>query len=86
MSTAGLESSKVDLNLYLTIFLWFYFIARAQAHQRSGGDTTMNYYLNQKKLLEVNPRHPLIKDLLRRVEDSKDDKTAVVSSSICSML
>ena len=39
----------------------------------------MNYYLNQKKLLEVNPRHPLIKDLLRRVEESKDDTTAVVS-------
>ena len=41
----------------------------------------MNYYLNQKKTLEVNPRHPLIKDLLRRIEDSKDDKTALVRSS-----
>lgn len=38
----------------------------------------MNYYLNQKKTLEINPRHPLIKDLLRRIEDSKDDKTALV--------
>ena len=45
----------------------------------------MNYYLNQKKLLEVNPRHPLIKDLLRRVEESKDDTTAVVSS-YCDLL
>ena len=52
-------------------------IARAQAYQKSGGDSTMNYYLNQKKTLEINPRHPLIKDLLRRVEDSKDDKTAI---------
>ncbi|CAF0840939.1 unnamed protein product, partial [Adineta ricciae] len=52
-------------------------IARAQAYQKSGGDSTMNYYLNQKKTLEINPRHPLIKDLLRRVEDSKDDKVAV---------
>jgi heat shock protein beta len=52
-------------------------IARAQAHQKSGGDSTMNYYLNQKKTLEINPRHPLIKDLLRRIEDSKDDKTAL---------
>lgn len=51
-------------------------IARAQAYQKSGGDATMNYYLNQKKTLEINPRHPLIKDLLRRIEDSKDDKTA----------
>ena len=54
------------------------FLARAQAYQKSGGDSTMNYYLNQKKTLEVNPRHPLIKDLLRRIEDSKDDQTAVV--------
>jgi len=52
-------------------------IARAQAYQKSGGDSTMNYYLNQKKTLEINPRHPLIKDLLRRVEDSKNDKTAI---------
>ena len=52
-------------------------IARAQAYQKSGGDATMNYYLNQKKTLEINPRHPLIKDLLRRIEDSKDDKTAL---------
>ncbi|CAF1362612.1 unnamed protein product, partial [Didymodactylos carnosus] len=52
-------------------------IARAQAYQKSGGDSTMSYYLNQKKTLEINPRHPLIKDLLRRVEDSKDDKTAL---------
>lgn len=52
-------------------------IARAQAYQKSGGDATMNFYLNQKKTLEVNPRHPLIKDLLRRVEDSKDDQTAL---------
>lgn len=51
-------------------------IARAQAYQKSGGDSTMNYYLNQKKTLEINPRHPLIKDLLRRVEDSQNDKTA----------
>jgi len=52
-------------------------IARAQAYQKSGGDATMNFYLNQKKTLEINPRHPLIKDLLRRIEDSKDDQTAV---------
>lgn len=54
-------------------------LARAQAYQKSGGDPTMNYYLNQKKTLEINPRHPLIKDLLRRIEDSQNDKTAFVS-------
>jgi heat shock protein beta len=35
-----------------------------------------DYYLNQKKALDVNPRHPLIKELLRRVEDNPDDAVA----------
>lgn len=35
-----------------------------------------SYYLNQKKTLEVNPRHPLIKELLRRVNDNPDDAKA----------
>jgi heat shock protein beta len=57
-------------------------IARAQAYQKSGGDSTMNFYLNQKKTLEINPRHPLIMDLLRRVEFSKDDKTALELATV----
>ena len=57
-------------------------IARAQAYQKSGGDSTMNYYLNQKKTLEINPRHPLIMDLLRRIEFSKDDKTALELATV----
>ena len=35
-----------------------------------------DYYLNQKKAMEINPRHPLIKELLRRVEDNPDDAIA----------
>jgi len=34
-------------------------------------DTT---YSNRMKTLEINPHHPLIKDLLRRIKTSKDDK------------
>lgn len=50
-------------------------ITRAQAYQKTGGDSMSNYYFNQKKILEINPGHPLIKDLLRRVEaDSSDPK------------
>merc|ERR1711862_765720 len=30
-------------------------------------DMQKDYYLNQKKAMEINPRHPLIKELLRRV-------------------
>jgi heat shock protein 90kDa beta len=63
---------------------WVFCSARAQAYQKSGGDPKMSYYLNQKKTLEINPRHPLIKELLRRVQDSKDDKTALVRDSYSS--
>lgn len=34
------------------------------------------YYANQKKTLEINPRHPLIKEMLKKVEENKEDKTA----------
>merc|ERR1712066_819840 len=39
-------------------------------------DMQRDYYLNQKKAMEINPRHPLIKELLRRVEDNPDDSVA----------
>ena len=31
--------------------------------------------MNQKKILEINPRHPLIKELQRRVENEDHDET-----------
>jgi len=31
---------------------------------------SFSYYANQKKTLEINPRHPLIKNLLEKVEVS----------------
>ncbi len=33
-----------------------------------------SYYLTQKKTLEINPRHPLIKELLKRVEANPEDR------------
>jgi heat shock protein beta len=33
--------------------------------------------MGQKKVLEVNPRHPIIKDLLRRINEDKKDETAI---------
>merc|ERR1711902_251606 len=50
-------------------------IIQSQTHSKSQ-DMQRDYYLNQKKTLEINPRHPLIKELLRRVEDNPADKTA----------
>ena len=43
---------------------------------RFGWTEKRDYYLNQKKALEINPRHPLIKELLRRVEDNPADASA----------
>merc|ERR1712170_323892 len=50
-------------------------IIQSQTHSKSQ-DMQRDYYLNQKKALEINPRHPLIKELLRRVEDNPADAVA----------
>ncbi|EFN75477.1 endoplasmin [Harpegnathos saltator] len=50
-------------------------LAISNAHQKSD-DPQKSYYLNQKKMLEINPRHPLIRELLRRVEVDLADQTA----------
>ncbi|NXT66289.1 ENPL protein, partial [Chaetops frenatus] len=49
-------------------------IMKAQAYQ-TGKDISTKYYASQKKTFEINPRHPLIKDMLRRVKENEDDKT-----------
>uniref|UniRef100_A0A672Z858 Endoplasmin n=1 Tax=Sphaeramia orbicularis TaxID=375764 RepID=A0A672Z858_9TELE len=41
-------------------------IMKAQAYQ-TGKDISTNYYASQKKTLEINPNHPLIKKMLKRV-------------------
>lgn len=50
-------------------------LAISNAHQKTD-DPQKSYYLNQKKTLEINPRHPLIRELLRRVEVDSSDQTA----------
>ncbi|KAG7214072.1 hypothetical protein KM043_001437 [Ampulex compressa] len=50
-------------------------LAISNAHQKTD-DPQKTYYLNQKKTLEINPRHPLIRELLRRVEQDATDRTA----------
>jgi heat shock protein beta len=50
-------------------------MAMSNPHQKAD-DVSKSYYLNQKKTLEVNPRHPLIKELLRRVKDDVADEKA----------
>lgn len=50
-------------------------LALSSAHQKTD-DPQRTYYLNQKKTLEINPRHPVIRNLLNRVEADPDDQTA----------
>ena len=50
-------------------------LAISNAHQKAD-DAQRSYYLNQRKTLEINPRHPLIKDLLRRINDDPNDPVA----------
>jgi len=50
-------------------------IIQSQTHSKSQ-DMQRDYYLTQKKTMEVNPRHPLIKEMLRRIEDNPADNTA----------
>lgn len=38
-------------------------------------DSSMSQYMASKKILEINPHHPIMIDLKRRVADDKTDKT-----------
>jgi len=48
-------------------------IIASQTHSKAQ-DVQRDYYLTQKKTLEINPRHPVIKELLRRVETGADEE------------
>ncbi|WAR26035.1 ENPL-like protein [Mya arenaria] len=50
-------------------------IMKAQAYAKSQ-DPSQQYYATQKKTLEINPRHPLIKELKTRIEANEEDDTA----------
>jgi len=49
-------------------------IMKAQAYKKSE-DTMNSFYATQKKTLEINPRHPLIRELNARVTKNKEDQT-----------
>lgn len=50
-------------------------LALSSAHQKTD-DPQRTYYLNQKKTLEINPRHPVMRNLLNRIEADPEDATA----------
>ncbi|KAJ3091347.1 hypothetical protein HK102_000884 [Quaeritorhiza haematococci] len=49
-------------------------IMQAQAFQNEN-DYMRNFYLRQKKILEINPHHPIMETLLTKVEADTADKT-----------
>lgn len=51
-------------------------IMKAQAYSQ-GNDAAGDFYAKQKKTLAVNPRHPLIKTLLEKVEADDGDDAAI---------
>ena len=51
--------------------------AYAKAH-----DPTQDFYASQKKTFEINPRHPVVKELLRRVESNADDENAIYTAQL----
>lgn len=50
-------------------------IMKSQAYAKTN-DPSNDYYAKQKKTLEINPRHPLIKELKNKVEANPEDETA----------
>ncbi|CAK1552740.1 unnamed protein product [Leptosia nina] len=51
-------------------------LAMSNAHQKAD-DAQRRHHLSQKKMLEINPRHPVVLELLRRVTDDPDDPLAL---------
>lgn len=56
-------------------------LAKSNAHAKAR-DVTRDYYLQQKKILELNPHHPIIKELLKRVEANEKDEKAQETASL----
>jgi len=56
-------------------------LMRSQAYSKSQ-DPMQDFYATQKKTLEINPRHPLVRELLSRVQSDKDDAEAMRSAQL----
>lgn len=50
-------------------------LAKSNAHSKTK-DATRDYYLSQKKILEINPHHPIIKEMSKRIADDESDNQA----------
>lgn len=48
---------------------------KSQAYAKAR-DPTQDFYANMKKTFEINPRHPVVKELLKRVQSDEEDSVA----------
>lgn len=56
-------------------------IMKSQAYAKAK-DPTQDFYATQKKTFEINPRHPVIKELLARVSASEEDVVASTTAKL----
>lgn len=56
-------------------------IMKSQAYAKAN-DPTQEFYATQKKIFEINPRHPVIKELLKRVETDAEDEKAISTAQL----
>ncbi|CAJ0579555.1 unnamed protein product, partial [Mesorhabditis spiculigera] len=56
-------------------------IMKSQAYAKAK-DPTHDFYAAQKKTFEINPRHPVVRELLRRVEADKEDKKSLDTAAL----
>lgn len=54
---------------------------KSQAYAKTK-DPSQEFYAKMKKTFEVNPRHPVIKELLKRVQDDAEDPVAISTAQL----
>lgn len=51
-------------------------LAKSNAHSKTK-DSARDHFLTQKKIMEINPHHPIVKELLKRVESDENDEKSL---------
>ncbi|CAB3250982.1 unnamed protein product [Arctia plantaginis] len=81
--TVSRRLSRSPAALAATAFGWtgnMERLALSNAHQKAD-DAQRKHHLTQKKMMEINPRHPLIVELLRRVQDDPEHKDTALAAN-----
>jgi heat shock protein beta len=76
--------SKTPAALVASSFGWsgnMQRIMEAQAY-KNRADSSQSFYAKQKKKFEINPRHPLIRQLNDMIKDNEEDENAVNNANL----